>query len=340
MLAGLHAFFISISSVPIFELKIFSIVSFMLLAMRFYRLPFFSNVSKYYILGLCIFVFLAFFYTQQIEKLVVLLYVIFAFVFVFTPYHMFTKKHWIIVSWVHICFFLISVTSIAVYGEDILPRIIYGESRHAVAQGGSINFRASGIYSEPSTYGGHMLFIYMLLKLKGMTNHRLTNQMVILSILATVSFSSIILLLILSIEIFKNKKTLRTFIAYLFIFAFMSIVLIPFFQNKINVYSSLGLENVERFKAILYLYDYPNIWVAGLPSEMLSKFVVYDLGWFFSSFIIFGILGVPIALVPFILLLTSPSYFLLFFTKLSFTNPVCWLTIGQALRNRKCEKIG
>ncbi|MDG1818272.1 MAG: hypothetical protein P8H31_00420 [Porticoccaceae bacterium] len=302
-------------------------------------ISFFSNGTSYYLLGLILIVLLAFYFNQQPEKLRIIFYIFIASIFIFAPSHMFNQTHWIAISWIHILFFLISIISIYIFGDDFFPKVIYGESRHEVAENGIVAFRASGLFSEPSTLGSHMLFMYVLIEMKGLKKNILATKILILSILATISFASFIMLCILFVRLFKDKKTYKTFLTILFFLVVIFGILFPFFENKIIAYNSLGLENVERFKAIIYIYNYSETWFSGLPSEMLVDLVVYDLGWFFSTFIIFGILGLPVAFAPFLVLPAGASYLLIFLTKLSFTNPICWLLIGQAMHRKKDQKI-
>lgn len=172
----------------------------------------------------------------------------------------------------------------------------------------------------------------------GFSKHLLTKNVITLTILATISFASLIMLSILFLEMFKKRVTYKTFLMTGIFCVFILGVLLPFFESKILIYSTLGVENVERFKAISHIYNNPENWTSGLPSEMLEGFV-YDLGWFFSVVIIFGLFGIPIALAPFFVLPAGASYFLIFFTKLSITNPICWLFIGQAMKYKMDNKV-
>lgn len=238
--------------------------------------------------------------------------------------------------WLHMAAAIFSAFSLIGLGYDMVPEILYGESRHAVHNNSFLTFRASGLYQEPSTMGLHML----LLSIWADRSHPDRKWIgLTFSGIALLTFSSITILAAFKIAI-DLRHTLRSKSALLLVpvilvggyFALQSFY--GFFLDKLILYNSNGFENAKRFEALFFTLDQIAVgrfnFFTGHPPETIQRFVLYDLGPLISTSLILGLSGVILMLVflarmrPTIL-----NFAIILSTKAAIGNPLLWVATSS-----------
>ncbi len=246
------------------------------------------------------------------------------------------SHHWCYIGYIHLIAFSLSIITILVLGYDLLAMSIYGESRHLTGAFKAVSFRGSGLFQEPSTFSYHMLAITLLLHSSAPAENTLSKFVFL--IFSLLSFSaagavSLIFIIYLTFSPAISRKVKYIITGVLApIICYIGYIVIDFLFYKIDVYTKLGFSKVTRFEAVTtYFTEFP---LLGLSAEALSQYVVYDLGPFVSSILVFGILSTPLLLLLIYSLIKQPLNGCLVLTKIPITDPILWLVIKNSI-NRK-----
>ena len=234
----------------------------------------------------------------------------------------------------HIIFVFISYISILTNGDDFLPNLIYGESRHGIHKNDILNYRISGIYQEPATFGLHMLLLSIWSKKMNPNRIILANSF---SILAILSFSSLTFLAILKVindnfGTIKNNRGIIGTITLILLGFTISSSYYEFFISKLDLYMRNGIINSKRFEflnltANKYSTGELNL-IFGHEMDAVQKYVVYDLGPVISTTLILGIPGLILATtLIFRTKISLLNYVILLATKASINNPLLWIAL-------------
>ena len=256
-------------------------------------------------------------------------------------------RHWSLVPtlWLHIIAALMSLATLLVYGSDLIPSLLYGESRHGIQADASLSFRISGVYQEPSTFGLHMLLLSIWADHTD-PHRRWVGSL--FAVLALLTFSSITILAALQIVLqLRKSMSSRAWILLvpLVLVTGGTIMLIfyRFFAQKILLYQSMGWETVKRFEALFFTireidagrYNF----FLGHPAEVIQQFVIYDLGPIISTLLILGFGGV----VTIIIFLARMRFTLLNIaviaaTKATINSPLLWIATSRFPRRRNSRQ--
>lgn len=221
-------------------------------------------------------------------------------------------------------FHLVSFISLYLNGSDLIPELLFSESRHAVGINSLIKYRPSAIYQEPSNLALAYISIAILsIKLCGYGQNKILRPALACSLL-TFSVISLISIIILVLSIKKDRKSvIKSFFSavsfFLFIFFFVKLFALP----KIQLYINSGISEYSRFNLLYKSGFSDNLIVNNIVSEGVSL----DNGVIIYILILAGFLGIP--LISYIVYKSYKDIklILILFTKLSLTYPLFWLLI-------------
>ncbi len=235
---------------------------------------------------------------------------------------------------------IVSYISLFILGHDLLPLILYGESRHSVGAFQGVNYRPSGFYLEPSTLAYHFLLLAFLFDLLSRRNKRNLDKYIRASIiLSFLTLSPASLVGLVFLKKFKIKK-LR-YRAPLIVTSFIMLyTIINLLLYKLEVYSGIGFASVERFKALHLAFKEEVAF--GLSITEISNFVIYDNGPIISLILYFGYLSIPIILFLLYVVIKDWRFLALLLIKIPFTNPLLWMVATTIIvygRNNSTQQV-
>ena len=148
------------------------------------------------------------------------------------------SKNLKIILFILLFFHLISIFSLFQSEVDIIPNLIYGESRHLVQSNTFVDFRPSGIFQEPSTFALYYLIIAILLSNISRDKNR---KFIIFSIILSLMTFSVISLLFPIVLLPFFKRIRYIFLLFIPIIFFIYEFINQFAYNKINSYFLLPI---------------------------------------------------------------------------------------------------
>ena len=227
------------------------------------------------------------------------------------------------IFYILICSISFSYLSLFFTGVDFIPEFLYGESRHTVGAFEYVNYRPSGFYQEPSTLAYHLLLLAFLFDLVG-RRYQLKLETYVLSCVffsfLTLSPSALVgLVFFRNVRAIKVRYRIPLFIASIIV-VFSVIQLLLY---KLDVYTSVGLSEVIRYKALVAAFQ--NNLIFGLSPSEISHMVIYDNGPIISLLLYFGYLSIPVLLFLFYVLLKDWRFIALLIIKIPFTSPLLWM---------------
>lgn len=235
---------------------------------------------------------------------------------------------------------LLSYITLFLLGQDLLPTILYGESRHAVGAFQEVSYRPSGYYLEPSTLAYHFLLLAFLFDLTGRRLGVMVDKHIRICIIfsfLTLSPASLVGLVFL--KKFRIKK-LRYRVPVLIASLGVIYTVVQLLLYKIEVYSRIGFESVERFKALHRAFNGDITF--GLSISEISNFVIYDNGPIISLILYFGYLALPLILFLFYIVVKDWRFVALLLIKIPFTNPLLWMVATTIIvygRNNSTQQV-
>jgi len=234
--------------------------------------------------------------------------------------------------WLHCAAAGLSFATLLGLGYDLMPQILYGESRHGIHVNAFLQFRISGLYLEPSTFGLHMLLLSIWAD-HAHPGKRGVSMM--FAGLALLTFSSITILA--AFKLILDQRHLLRSKAGVFLLPLVvsggGVVLVSFylfFSDKLRLYQAQGLETSKRFEALFFTLEQIAVndfnFLQGHDATTLQAFVVYDLGPVISTSLILGLPGFLLvvafcARMRFSLL----NIAIIMATKASINNPLLWI---------------
>ncbi len=236
------------------------------------------------------------------------------------------------VLWIHAGAVATSALTLIAFGYDLIPQLIYGESRHAVHDNVFLKFRVSGLYQEPSTLGLHMLLLSLW---ADQTHPRQRFVSMTFAGIALLTFSSITIL-----AAFKIVMDLRKVLRSKFSLLLLPVVLVGgvvalrsfylFFVEKVSLYAGQGLETAKRFEALFFTWDQIAFdefnFFQGHDTDIIQKFVVYDLGPLLSTLLILGFPGALLVTAFLVRMRFSlVNIAIVLATKATLNNPLLWI---------------
>lgn len=235
---------------------------------------------------------------------------------------------------------LLSYITLLLSGQDLLPSILYGESRHSVGAFQEASFRPSGFYLEPSTLAYHFLLLAFLFDLIGKRfNTGVDKYIRICIVFSFLTLSPASLVGLVFLKKFKIKK-LRYRVPVYIAGLVMLYTIIKLLLYKLEVYSSLGFASVERFKALYRAFDGDIMF--GLSISEISNMVIYDNGPIISLILYFGYFSIPLILFLLYIVIKDWRFLALLLIKIPFTNPLLWMVATTIIvygRNNSTQQV-
>ncbi len=234
--------------------------------------------------------------------------------------------------YIHAATLLISFASLLVLGFDVVTQTLHGESRNGIHNNPFLQFRISALYLEPSTLGVHMLLMSIWAQ-----NAHPDKRWVSMAyaVFGALTFSSVTVLAGMKIlfdarHLMRSRGGVMVAVAVFAVSFFAAPVFYMFFADKLDLYSDRGMENAKRFAILFYTMDEISLGqfnlLLGHPTDVIKRFVVYDLGPVIATPMILGFVGLTIILVFVMRMQWSLLNFaIVLATKATINNPLLWV---------------
>lgn len=213
-------------------------------------------------------------------------------------------------------------------------------------------YRPSGAYNEPGTYA---VFTYVLILIRYMLKQRLDSlfwvafatTIITLSVQAIVSAFLFIMLFVLlaSFNFFCRMKLRKIHLFYMLVASAVTVVVMVLFFDLAMPYlearfSSAGdaTVSVRKNSVIVYLDQMFFTYIIGIGVNNFGLGVlINDTGFFFSTLVQYGILGLFFVLIPLYVLIRTDYlafslYFIILLSKLSLQYPIVWVCLALIYR--------
>jgi len=235
-------------------------------------------------------------------------------------------KSIIVVLTVLIASQIFSFYSIINFGYDLVPKYLFGESRHLVGFNDLIKYRPSGIYLEPSTLAVYYIAILIILFLSK-EKHKYKNVLIIITtIFSILTFSVISLVSLLILAIYYKRfignfiyKTIIVISISLFTYSFV----MSFVIGKVNLYMEEGFDSYSRFQLVYKMFDN----IGFVPENLVELGVSLDNGPIIFLLLFCGVYSIPMIFFIIKKSKNNKGLLLLLATKISITYPLIWVIL-------------
>jgi hypothetical protein len=239
--------------------------------------------------------------------------------------------------WFHLVTFALSWISLTIVGEDLVSLFFNVESRHAVHYTSFISYRASGVFSEPSTFGANMLLLSFAASDDRTSKQSVMSTQNVFTFLSILSVSSVsILAIIILVKKYAgyvaSPKRIMPLIAICTVVAYPAYLASRFMIDKTRLYSTVDIYDIKR---INIMTEIGSLTWAGLPDNIIESYVIYDLGPLVSPVLMVGIFSFPVVIYLLRSVIAKNEFIVIALTKISITNPLLWVVIQKLCQQKQ-----